>query len=197
MSRPCGGRREVGDIESYPHCELRRSPRKPIADAVDEIAKRLGMVPMEAKAKLIEALSAGLIRAYWRSDGSLIANHCWRGADIDIERQTVILPNDKRMTFVDLDRDDYEAWFAKIAAPVAIDLPAKGQRYVEDDALVAEGVEGLRAHRWPNANRAATALAERAPGTATWQSKVDRLYRKIQAARDSGTDPRNIPKHPE
>lgn len=189
------------EIETYagPYCKVRRSPRKPIADAVEEIAERLGMVPAAAIVKLVEALSAGLIRAYWRGcyDTPLIERHRWPNATIDISNQVVTLSDDTRMIFVDLDRDDYEAWFAKIAAPVAIDLPAKGKRYVGDDELVAEGVEGLRANRWPNAYRAATALAERAPGTATLQSKVDRIHGKIRDRLHSGADPRNIPKHPE
>jgi hypothetical protein len=191
----------MGEVESYPHCELRQPPRKAIADAAEEIAKRLGIDPMEAWKKLIGALYAADIKAYWRQssnpDHHPIAADRWPRAHIEIAKQTVIFANGERMILVDLDRDAYERWLAKIAVPVAIDLPAKGKRYVGDDELVAEGVEGLRTHRWPNAYQAATKLAERARGPATQKSKADRLYRKIQAARDSGADPLNIPKHPE
>ncbi len=192
----------MGEIESYPHCELRRPAGKPIGDAVEEIAERLCISIADAKIKLIEACEAGNVGAYWRGHYSQpwppIARAEWKGADIEVASSTLVLEKSgERRATVDIDRDDYEAWLNRITAPVAIDLPAKGKRYVGDDELVAEGVEGLRTNRWPNAYQAALELAERARGPATEKSKADRLHRKIQAARDSGAEPRNIPKHPE
>jgi len=118
----------VVDIESYPHCELRRPARKPIADAVEEIAKRLGVVPMEAWTKLREALTVSDIKAYWRSSldprHNPIASDRWPRAHIEIAKQTVIFRDGERMTLVDLGRDAYEAWLDTIAAP-QVALPAK------------------------------------------------------------------------
>lgn len=47
---------------------------------------------------------------------------------------------------------------------------------------MAEGVEGIRNKKYPNAQKAAEALAPRAEGPATEQSKVDRLRQKINRA---------------
>jgi hypothetical protein len=183
----------VGETESYPHCELRLSPRKPIADAVEEIAKRLGIVPMEAKAKLIEALTAGRIMAYWRPSSdpnhNPIAPDRWPRALIEIAKQTVILADGERMALVDLDRSAYEAWIQDL-------LPTKGRRYASDGQLVVEGVRGIRTNLWANPLQAAKALADGATGSSR-AAKVDRLQRKISKAMRSGANPRNIPKHPE
>jgi hypothetical protein len=47
--------------------------------------------------------------------------------------------------------------------------------------LVAEGVAGIRAKKWPNALQAATALAERAKGQHK-ESTITRLQKKISVA---------------
>ena len=60
--------------------------------------------------------------------------------------------------------------------PVAI----PGRRYATDDDLVVEGVNGIRAGKWANANKAATDLAPRAQGNA--DAAADRLRRKIRTA---------------
>jgi hypothetical protein len=93
---------------------------KPIADAVEEVAKHLGISIGAAKVKLIEACHAGLIRAYWRGHVSksspLIPRHEWVGADIDVRRQLVILASGERMVFVDVDPEDFRAWLNPITA---------------------------------------------------------------------------------
>jgi hypothetical protein len=55
------------------------------------------------------------------------------------------------------------------------------RRFVSDEDLVREGIEGIRSGRWPNALQAATALGDRAEG-ASLKSIVDRLRKKITAA---------------
>jgi hypothetical protein len=57
---------------------------------------------------------------------------------------------------------------------------APGRRYATDNDLVSEGVKGIRAGTWPNANKAATDLAPRAEGNV--DAATDRLRRKIRAA---------------
>jgi hypothetical protein len=124
MSRRFGGRREMTEVDCYPYCTL----RMPIANAVPHIAIRFGIVRAEAIEKLLEALGAGRIKAYWRGkyDGSrpLIERHRWVGATIDIKKQVVTVTDPvERMAFVDLERTDVEIWLASISpepAPTAI-----------------------------------------------------------------------------
>jgi hypothetical protein len=59
--------------------------------------------------------------------------------------------------------------------------PPSNRRFVSDDELVAEGVEGIRSGRWPNALQAAKALAAQADG-ASPESIIDRLRKKIKEA---------------
>jgi hypothetical protein len=59
--------------------------------------------------------------------------------------------------------------------------PRLGRRFVSDEQLVAEALEGIRTGRWPNAHRAAQDLEERADG-ASPEAKVRRLGGKIRDA---------------
>jgi hypothetical protein len=83
---------------------------KPIADAVEDIAKRLDIRIGAAKAKLIDACHAGVIRAYWRGKydrtSPLITRAEWGSADIDERSNLVILASGERREFVDLDKAD-------------------------------------------------------------------------------------------
>ncbi|MGB8632207.1 MAG: hypothetical protein WCD69_22995 [Xanthobacteraceae bacterium] len=60
--------------------------------------------------------------------------------------------------------------------------PHMYKRFPKDDALVAEAVKGLNDEKFANVNQAAQAVAPRAEGTGTDQSKVRRLYKKIAGA---------------
>ena len=160
----------MAETESFPHCELRPPLRKPIADAVEETAVRLNVVLMEAKVRLLDACRAGIVRGYWcghySGQSPVFARQEWEGADIDLSCGTVILANGERRAQVGLNRSDYEPWLASIAAPTPAELPPKGRRYVGDDELVAEGVDGLRTGKWSNAWQSAQALAPERKGMA-------------------------------
>jgi hypothetical protein len=70
----------------------------------------------------------------------------------------------------------------EVAARLAISekeiIPAN-RRFVSDDLLVAEAIEGIRTDHWPNAHKAALELAKRAKG-ASYEAKVRRLGGKIR-----------------
>ncbi|MGA2313409.1 MAG: hypothetical protein ABSF87_13730 [Xanthobacteraceae bacterium] len=87
---------------------------KPIADAVEEVAKRLGISIGAAKVKLLDPLHAGCIRACWRGHYSQpwrpMTRAQWEGADIDVASNVVILASGERMGRVDLEENDYQAW---------------------------------------------------------------------------------------
>jgi hypothetical protein len=74
--------------------------------------------------------------------------------------------------------------------PESVKPPKKYKRYLTDDPLVAEAVEGIKSGKFANAWRAAQALAPRAEGSDS--AKGFRLYGKI---RDALKTPQNISKH--
>jgi hypothetical protein len=70
---------------------------------------------------------------------------------------------------------DLRAWIlAQKPAP-----PPPSRRYASDDDLVAEAKEGINSGAWPNAHKAAKALAKRAEGNE--QAAITRLRGKIRA----------------
>jgi hypothetical protein len=95
--------------------------RKPIGDAAEDAATHLGISIGAAKMKLIDACHAGVIRAYWKGHYSgqspLFTRQDWEGADIDVSCNTAVLANGERRAFVEVDRDDYEAWVNSKPAP--------------------------------------------------------------------------------
>lgn len=126
---------------------------KPIADAVEEVAKRLGITITEAKVKLLDALHAGRVGARWRlhvsGESPMIAKGRWAGADIDVKHDRVVLANGDGMQSVEIDHD-YQAWLHAQARPDTLP-PAKtdttlnprpqNQRDRASQAIAA---------RWPN-----------------------------------------------
>jgi hypothetical protein len=85
-----------------------------------------------------------------------------------------------------LDRATFEkvfrAEFGRDRLETDSDAPAKSTRYATDEALVAEGMAGIKNRKYPNALKAAEALASRAEGVSTLEAKIDRLRRKIAKA---------------
>jgi hypothetical protein len=146
-----------------------------------------------AKIDVITACAQGLIQTRWRGhhlgSNPPIHRKQWAGADVDLKHGRVTTADGTPMAMVELNKADLDAWMAGRQP-----APAPALRYATDDALVAEGVEGVRSHKWPNPHKAAQELAKRAQGTSEKQS-IDRLGRKIRAA--LGKLPRNIPKHPD
>jgi hypothetical protein len=61
------------------------------------------------------------------------------------------------------------------------EIVPSNRRFVADEKLVAEALEGLQSNRWPNVHQAALALERRAEG-ASPQAKVRRLSDKIRKA---------------
>lgn len=84
-----------------------------------------------------------------------------------------------------INKEDFNDWFDRHypqSAPAPEPKHAvKNRRFQSDDELVAEAVKGIRGNQWPNANRAAEALASRAQGQSR-AAIIDRLGRKISKA---------------
>jgi hypothetical protein len=83
----------------------------------------------------------------------------------------------------------FQAEFGQLP-PEPVKPPEKYKRYLTDDPLVAEAVEGIKSGKFANAWRATQALAPRAEGSDS--AKGFRLYGKI---RDVLKTPQNTSKH--
>jgi len=119
---------------------------EPISDAIKRAAAELGIRPVQAKIKLIEALHAGIIEARWRvNDSSLVPSSRWVGADVDIARETVILGGGFEMIFVDLNRADVDAWLSECPvsnSPVK-PRPAYKSGLIREAAKLIWGASGV------------------------------------------------------
>jgi len=96
-----------------------------------------------------------------------LENHgfdCWRGLREGLDR--------------DAFNKVFEAEFPH-PRPTAPSIP-KRVRYKTDDALVREGAAGIEQRKYPNALKAAEALASRAEG-ASFEARISRLRKKIRA----------------
>jgi hypothetical protein len=85
-----------------------------IGEAVRKTAATKAVSVGRAKVELIGACESGLIRARWpgyyRGTSPLIPRQEFSGADIDVEKDVLILANGERKGDVYLDDADFEAW---------------------------------------------------------------------------------------
>jgi len=120
-------------------------------------------------------LIAEVDRAYFHLSLQDDVDQWFTDRDIDISGPTI-----PKLPFFDLARKE----FGRPERPKSVpaELPKKGMRYPTDDDLVAEAIEGIKNKQFPNAQKAAEALAPRAEGgrMTTEASKVDRLRSKIR-----------------
>jgi hypothetical protein len=98
-------------------------------------------------------------------------------------------------TVTGVHKDDLLYWTKEQGVPQRQkETVVKGQRFAGDNELVTEGAEGVKSKRWPNALKAAEALAARAEG-ASEGAKIKRLREKIGERLNLQTSP-NISKPP-
>jgi hypothetical protein len=150
-------------------CRAERTPREAhmeLAAALEEGAIPLefaGQLVIEEIAPIVKTLRAAAADPRHRPAGSLSARYVMiLQAEDAAERQQF-----ERACGLALDEE----------APA----PPSNRRFVTDEKLVAEALEGIRSGRWSNAHQAAKALASQADG-ASQDAIITRLRKKIRDA---------------